>query len=142
MAPPKCVTEALAALREARAPLAARLDAIDLAIDNVARVWGVNGAAASPAAVKARRRAGTKRQGAPVKRATKARAVKVAGGAAAERRSTLLALIEKADVGLTHADLCTRTPKMDGVGRRNALNTLRVAGQIRRAGNTWVKAGA
>lgn len=43
---PKAVADTVTALRDERQTLGARLDAIDLALDNLGRVWPVNGTGA------------------------------------------------------------------------------------------------
>lgn len=59
---------------------------------------------------------------------------------AASRRELLRGAIAKAEVGLTTGELRARGPKMSDVERRNALQTLKVKGEIKRAGNAWVAA--
>lgn len=121
MAVPKAITETLKTLREERGPLAARLDAIDLAIDNLSRVYGINGAA-QPLPFKVHR----------------ASAVKETNGTeAATRRDLLFTVIAKSEVGLTLAELRKATPKMDGKDRSNALQILKADGKIQRKGNAW-----
>ncbi len=61
---------------------------------------------------------------------------------AAGRRQILLALITKAEVGLTGSELLQRTPTMNPRDRQNALTGLKAQGAIVRKGNTWVKAMA
>lgn len=56
---------------------------------------------------------------------------------ASERRAALLALIRKAEFGLTLGELRRQTAKMDGRDRSNALQSLKLRGEIRRLGNTW-----
>lgn len=130
MSTPKSVTDVIAALRAERGPLAARLDAIDLAIDNLSRVFGINGTPqALPLEAKPERR--------------KKPRLKLSGGGkndAAQRRDLLLAIIGRSDVGVTISQLRKATPKMDGKDRSNAVQQLKAAGQIKRAGNSWVKA--
>lgn len=139
MSIPKSVTDTIAALKAERGPLAARLDAIDLAIDNLSRVYGLHGTP-QPLPLTVERR--TKERRKPV---TKPRAVASAtpekgNSAAAERRDLILALIEKSDVGLTLAEIRKQTAKMDDKDRGNAIQGLRMQEKIRRAGNAWVKA--
>lgn len=122
MTAPKAIVDTLAALRSERGPLAARLDAIDLAIENLSRVYGISG---TP-------------QPLPMTRLLpkKPRAVKEDGDAMA-RRETLLAVIGRADLGLTLSQLRNATPKMDGKDRSNALQSLKALGKIKRDGNAW-----
>lgn len=138
MSTPKCVTDTIAALRSERVPVAARLDAIDLAIENLSRAWGIGGEVQTEIAFERR-----------VKRPYKKRASKepqqvdvrlVDGTDAAQRRDVLLGVIAKSEVGLTAAELRKMTPKMAEKDRTNALQLLRMKGAIRRAGNAWVKA--
>jgi hypothetical protein len=135
MSVPKCVTDAIAMLRAERQPLAARLDAMDLAIDNLNRAWGLT---ASAPVVSERRKVERRKPGRP--KLVQPAAAEAVVTDASERRAVLLELIGKAEHGLTFSELCQRTPKMDEAGRRNALTKLREAGQIKRAGNAWVKA--
>lgn len=117
---PADVAPALARLRADRAPLAARLDAIDLAIENLTRAYEpIAAKAAAPAAAVHRRRARRDMT------------------SAAERRTTLLALIARAPRGLTAAELRLQTPEIDGKARSNALERLRREAQIVRDGRTW-----
>lgn len=133
MSTPKCVTDTIAALRAERVPVAARLDAIDLAIDNLSRAWAMGGV------VQAKKRTYATRE--PKAIAKPVEVLKANGHTdAAQRRDVLLAAIAKSDVGLTVAELRKMTPKMDDKDRTNALQLLRVKGDIRRAGNAWVKA--
>jgi hypothetical protein len=127
---PKYVTDTIAALRQERVPLASRLDAIDLTIDNLSRVYGLHGTP-QPLPLAERK----PRLVAKGKRED-------ASGEAVERRALLLKVIGDSQVGLTLSDLRKRTPKMDGKARSNALQILKADGAIRRAGNTWVKAAA
>lgn len=134
---PPFVAKTLTAMRAERTPIAARLDAIDLAIANVERIWEPS-AEAAPAVQKKRpyvKRAAQKP--APVAKADAAES-----GPAGERRTTLLTLIVKSEVGLTLGELRKLTPKMDGKDRSNALQQLKATGEIRRAGNTWEKGKA
>lgn len=59
---------------------------------------------------------------------------------AGARRELLRGLIGKSDVGLTTGELRARGPKMSDSDRRNALQTLKSKGEIKRAGNAWVAA--
>jgi hypothetical protein len=107
---PKCVSDTIAALRAERPVVAAQLDAIDLALDNLARAWSLGD-----------------------------RNVGGGGGDAETRRDQLSAVIRKADDGLTLAELRKATPEMRGKDRSNALHTLKLAKQIRRKGKKWIK---
>lgn len=132
MAIPKCVTDTIALLRQERAPVAARLDAIDLAIDNLTRVWGVHGV---PQALPLERRQKERR----VPRRAAATKAAPGDGAALKRREILRAVIHKAPHGITLGDLRKQTAAIDGKDRSNALQQLKVAGEIVRVGNTWAK---
>lgn len=59
---------------------------------------------------------------------------------AALRRSRLRDAIHGAEIGLTGSQLRMRFPQMPAQARANALTELRVKGEIRRDGSTWVKA--
>lgn len=59
---------------------------------------------------------------------------------AVSRRADVLSAIRKSDVGLTVGELRRVTAKMKGPDRSNALQQLKAAGSIRRAGNAWVAA--
>lgn len=124
----KSVTEVVAALRAERVPLAARLDAIDLAIDNLCRVFGINGAA-QPLPLEA------------PERRKKPRLVRAApdGGEAEARRQVLLTVLGRAPVGMTASELRKATPKMESQDRANALTVLKAKKLVKRAGNTWIK---
>lgn len=126
----KSVTNTIAAMRAERGPLAARLDAIDLAIENLSRVYGLHGSP-QPAPLKAVR---------AVRRAPRQTRAPSDGGAASARRDEILTIIGRAAVGSTAADIRKQTPKMDSKARSNALSILKATGRIKRAGNTWVKA--
>lgn len=128
MSIPKAITDTIAALKTERGPLAARLDAIDLAIDNLSRVYGLDGAP-QPMPLHLERR--------KTRRPTKATKAPESDGTVAVRCAALLTIIAKAENGATIADLRKATPKMDGKDRSNSLYTLKAKGQIRRAGNTW-----
>lgn len=56
------------------------------------------------------------------------------------RRGTIFGLIDKSPAGLTMADIRVKTPHMKPGDRGNALQSLKLAGTIRRVGNSWVKA--
>lgn len=130
---PKPVAETIAALRAERLPLAARLDAIDLAIDNLSRVYGLHG---SPQPLPLERRQVERCK----PRALSPRAVADAGigSEASQRRDLILGLLTKAPHGLTIAELRKATPKMDDKDRSNALSVLRLSGKIARSGNAWL----
>lgn len=125
---PKYIADTLAALSAERQPLQARMDALDLAIDNLRRLWPVQAGRQ-----KAQKTAKSKPPKEP-------RIRPETGTAAAIRRELLLSLIGKAPVGLSAGELRKQTPKMDTKDRGNALQLLKLAGSIRRAGNAWVKA--
>ncbi len=131
MSTPKAITDTIAALKSERGPLASRLDAIDLAIENLSRVYGIHGKP-QPLPLHVERR--KSRRVWPVKGKPENDTVAV------ERCDLLLAIIGKAENGATIADLRKATPKMEGKDRSNSLYTLKAKGKIRRAGNTWVKA--
>ncbi len=121
---PGAIAAALAELQSERRAVGARLDALDLAIDNVQRAYGLNGHASPPAAAKTSGK----------------RPAASSDSAAAERRAFLLKEIQKCEAGLTLADLRNATPKMDGKDRSNALQLLKAEGLIKRAGNAWTAA--
>jgi hypothetical protein len=123
---PKYVVDCLMALRSERLPLAARLDAIDLAIDNLSRVFGAHG---SPQPLSTARTTV-----APPRRSLREA---VTDSDAAARRVQLLDVIGKSDVGVTLAELRRSTPQMDGKDRSNTLQQLKAQKKIKRAGNTW-----
>lgn len=125
MSIPKSALDTIAALRQERTPLAARLDAIDLAIDNLSRVYGLHGIP-QPLPLERRRK---------VRRQHPKRPNDSPG--AEQRREQLLAVIGRVDAGVTLGVLRKQTPQMDGKERSNALQQLRTAGKIRRVGNTW-----
>lgn len=132
---PKIVTEVIAQLRAERTPLAARLDALDLAIDNLNRVYGLSGTPQPEplAQPKVRRqRVVRKLVETPKPEATLGRSVE-----AAARRDELLGLIAKSEYGLTAKELKKATPKMAEQDRSNALTALRMTGRIKRQGNVW-----
>lgn len=129
MSTPKFITDTLAALRHERGPLSARLDAIDLAIDNLSRAYGLN-EKPTPKVLHVERR--------KYQRAAKPDAPVDLG--AALRRDQLLEVIGKTPAGVTLPQLRKALPKIDGKARSNALYQLKAAGKIRRAGNMWVKA--
>jgi len=114
MSTPKAIIDAITELRRERTPLAARLDAIDLAIDNLTRVYGISGI---DQRLPIDRPRVVRRKEAPVAEDSDASA----------RRDALLSVIGKSDVGLTLSELRKATPKMDGKDRSNA----------QRAGNAW-----
>lgn len=119
MSTPKAITDAIAALKAERQPLASRLDAIDLALENLARAYGVSGDEQQlpyePQRV-LKRRFGTGRR---------------------RWRNGLLAIIEKAEHGLTISELRKATPKLGGVDRSAELQALKSAGKIKRVKNKW-----
>lgn len=125
----KAITDVIVALRAERGPLAARLDAIDLAIDNLGRVYGMNSTPPSRPIEERRKKLRKVQPEAP----TLGRSVE-----AIARRDLIVGLIRKSAHGLTGRELRLATPKMDEKGRSNALSILRAKGQIKRAGNVWV----
>lgn len=135
MTTPKAITETIAALRAERGPLAARLDAIDLAIENLSRVYGIAG---RPQALPLQERRKRPR------RLTLAPDGEKAGRSAEAnaRRDQIVAALERAAHGLTIKELRKATPKMEDKDRSNSLSVLRVQGKIKRAGNAWVVARA
>ena len=139
MAIPKAVTDTIAALRDERLPLAARLDAIDLAIDNLSRVYGLHG---MPQALPLERPDVARRKPGRPKRAPVAVPVTGRSAGAVARRDLIAGLIDRAPHGLTIAELKKATPKMDDKDRSNALTILRVSGRIERSGNSWVAKAA
>jgi len=126
---PKAITDTIAALKAERGPLAARLDAIDLAIDNLSRVFGLSGTP-QPEPLRVERRK-TRRVWPPKSKGERE------DTAAVERREALLAVIAKHETGATIADLRKHAPKITGKDRSNALFRLKALGKIKRAGNTW-----
>lgn len=125
---PKCVIDTIAALRAERVPVAARLDAIDLAIDNLSRAWSIGGEVQEPIAFERRKQPRIVRSHNAVGDSSEA----------AERRKEILRLIFESEAGMTAAELRKHTPKMDVKDRSNALSVLKTKGEIRRAGNMWV----
>lgn len=132
---PKCVTETIAALQAERMPLASRIDAIDLAIDNLSRIYGLHG---SPQPLPLDGRSVKEQQNPRV--IQRAKVDRGRGSDADQRREDIYRLISLSPVGLTAADLKKQMPKLDTATRSNALYKLKTDGRIRRAGNTWVKA--
>lgn len=108
--PHQAIIDTIDALRQERAPLAARLDAIDLAVENLSRVYGING---TP------------------------QALPLEEDDAITRRDSLLRLIRGAARGLTLPELRKATPAMAGKDRSNALQVLKAAKQIKRVKNAW-----
>ena len=134
MSPPKSFTDCLEALRAERAAVQARLDAIELALDNLTRIWEV----APPRRTQPRKAPRTVARRSVVRRGP----VGVVKGHPddVQRREMLLSVIGRSEVGCTIADLRKATPKMDGAARSRAIQQLKAQRLIRRAGNTWVKA--
>lgn len=133
MNPPKAVLETIATLKAERGPLASRLDAIDLAIDNLSRVYGLHG---TPQPLPLERRPTERRAGRTPKIVKGAKVT----GSAIERREVVLTAIAKSEVGLTLEGLRKITPTMDSKDRSNAIQILKADGKIKRSGNTWVVA--
>lgn len=125
MSIPKCVVEVIEQLRQERMPLADRVDAIDLAIENLQRIWGVHGDQPTLAfEQKSRVLAKSTNQ----------------TSTAQERQDVLLTLLSKAEHGLTLMDLRGLTPKMSGKDRSNALQRLKALGHIKRSRKLWLRA--
>ena len=129
----KLANRMIAELRQGRAPLAARLDAIDLVIENLKHVYGETDKPVAKRHVK-------------VHSPVRAKAVKSSAGGrsseAIDRRDLVLAIIAKSEVGVTIADIRKQTPKMDAKARGNALQRLKEIGRIRRVGNSYIQANA
>jgi hypothetical protein len=97
-----------AELEQEREALSARLESIDLVLDNLSRVY----AGMAPVTPRAKK----------IPRATPSpRLVKDDDTDAVQRRVDLLRVIGKSEVGLTLGELRKQTPKMDGKDRSNAL---------------------
>ena len=139
MSPPKSFTDCLKALQAERATVQTRLDAIELALDNLTRIWEV-APTRRPRRRKAPRAVTERRQTA--RRQVRTGPVGVVKGHPddVQRRETLLSVIGRSEVGCTIADLRKATPKMDGAARSRAIQQLKAQRLIRRAGNAWVKA--
>lgn len=132
MTTPKCVIDTLAALRAERVPVAARLDAIDLAIDNLSRAWSIGGEVQTEITFERRKLPRI------VRRAKANDDVQHGDESdASVRRKEILGLIFEAEAGMTAAEIRKHTPKMNVKDRSNALSTLKAKGEIRRAGNMW-----
>lgn len=135
------ITDVLQTLVAERARVAGRLDAIDLAVANLALVFPPVPLVAKVTRSAKRRRFKAGSRAAKPQRASKATKKPGADAlSAAVRRDVVLEAICKSAVGLTVSELRGLTPKMDGQARSNALQQLKQTGQIQRAGNTWVKA--
>lgn len=119
MTTPGWLAPAVKELEQERRVLVARLDALDLALMNLKAIWP------DPITAPLRPRVSTKKT--PV--------------APEERRDLLLAALAHAPHGMTSADLRKVAPEMDSKARSNALHRLRLAGKIRRVGNTWQHRG-
>lgn len=117
VAVPKVVTDAMVALRAERGPLAARLDAIDLALDNLSRVWPTD-----------------------TEPARRGRRAEKGDSKATQRREVVFEAIESSAAGLNGRALREQTSKMSGKDRSNAIQTLKAAHRIRRAGKVWTVA--
>jgi hypothetical protein len=132
----KLILDGLVALRDERRCIAARLDALDLAITNLELLYP---APAPKRAVKRVERRKRPRLVTGVLHRVAAASSPKGASDASERRAILLAEIGKVETGLTVAELKKRLPKMAAVDRSNALTALKGQGAIRRTGNTWVK---
>lgn len=109
---PKFVQDVIDGLHKERLPLASRIDAIDLSLENLRRVWpddGFEEVSIPPG----RRETGS-------------------------RRATLLVLIGKSAKGLTAGELRAKTPAMSNKERGNDLQRLKAAKEIRRVRGRWV----
>lgn len=143
MKTPSYVREVLTDLAADRHATQSRLDAIDVATENLKRLWGQDDA---PIAARHRAQNADRRTVARTPKVTNTAAAPAltasAGdqGDAAARRELLMNAILKSEFGLTGGELAARFPKMTGQDRRNALQTLKEKGKIRRAGNAWVAA--
>lgn len=127
MRAPKHISEVMDALHQERIVAQAKLDAIELAIDNLSRVWTID--VDAPTVSKAKPVPSVEpRRGRPV------------SDDVDSRNDALFSLIAKSPVGLTNSELRMKTKDMDGKARSNALQRLKLTGRIQRAGNTWVKA--
>ncbi len=120
---PPSVLETMAQLQAARGPLSAQLDAIDLALENLRRVWPVRAGPATASRVTRRRLR-----------------VVAPDSAAAQRRGLLLTAITDATAGLTGSQLRRQFPTISSKDQSNALQKLKAAKQIRRSGQAWVGA--
>lgn len=116
---PACAEETITALRTERSAVAARLDAIDLALDNLRRLYPES----TPAPARHQRRA-------PASEAATLR-----------RMAIMTAIRQSADGGLTIRQLKAATSTMDGKARSNALMILKAAKQIRRVRGRWLAVG-
>lgn len=113
------IADLLADLRVERMALMAKLDAVDLVLDNLARVYDVPAPIARPA-----RTVRVEQQG--------------EDSDAAGRRATILAFIQGNAGATTLGALRAHTKKMDPKARGNALQQLKLTGRIQRKGNAWV----
>lgn len=112
------ITDLLADLRIERMALMAKLDAVDLVLDNLARVYDV------PPTARPARTVRVQQQG--------------EDSDAAGRRATILAFIQGNAGATTLGALRAHTKKMDPKARGNALQQLKLTGRIQRKGNAWV----
>ena len=114
---PTSVQDTISALREERQRVSARLDAIDLSIENLGRVFPQT----------------------TVGVAAPSRQVRVNKDSDAERRRDMvLATISRARAGLTGRQVRNGTPGLKSKELSNALQGLKARKQIRRSGKTWV----
>lgn len=122
---PDGVASTITALRAQRQCLAAQLDAIDLALENLLRVWP--------------ERAVRKVSKPPKTRLVRRRRVAVNDSGAVERRDRIVAALKGSAVGLRGRELL-KTAQCTGKELSNSLQILKAKGQIKRAGNAWVVA--
>jgi len=114
---PTSVQDTISALREERQRVSARLDAIELSIENLGRVFPET----------------------TVGVAAPSRQVRVSKDSDAERRREMvLATISRARAGLTGRQVRKGTPGLKSKELSNALQGLKARKQIRRSGKTWV----
>jgi hypothetical protein len=108
---PKCVVDTLATLRAERVPLASRVDAIDIAIDNLSRIWGLGGE--TQAAITFERR-NIERRTKPGPKPKAATTAPVEGDStdAQVRRDQILQAIGRSEVGLTIGEIKKQLPKI------------------------------
>lgn len=126
----KQVAGTIARLREDRAAAAARLDTIDLALANLERLYDHMPRQEG----RAGKKPSTRRAAAAPRRAGAHNAD------SDHRRELLLEAIGKAAGGVTVPELRKQLPKMSGKDRSNTLHRLKIAGEIIRKGNAWLKA--
>jgi len=104
------VARLIADLQDKRRTLQASLDAVELLLVNVQRVYPMGAAAAANGA----------------------------HSPAAARRAVLLELLGATAAGLTMKELQAQTPLMAAAARRNALHVLKIGGRIKHVGKKWI----